>query len=85
MKRGTFLVFCVILLTACSINPETKVISDYLEGYGKDIGNYRVIFFVPADGCSSCVETSLTYSETTHWRVDNMGHCMFRKRTTHLI
>jgi hypothetical protein len=52
------------LLTACSVNPETKVISEYLEGYGKDISNYRVICFVPADGCNSCIEPSLKYSET---------------------
>jgi len=64
MRRGTFLSLCVILLTACSVNPETKVISEYLEGDGKDISKYRVICFVPADGCNSCIEPSFKYSET---------------------
>lgn len=64
MRCGIFLSICIILLTACSVNPETKIISEYLEGYGKDISNYRLICFVPADGCSSCIEPSPEYSET---------------------
>jgi len=64
MRRCNFLIITLFWILGCSVNEETKIISGYLEGYGKDISNYRLICFVPADGCSSCIEPSLEYSET---------------------
>ena len=64
MRKCIFLVLTLFWISGCSVNEETKVISGYLEGYGKDISDYGVICFVPADGCSSCIGPSLNYSIT---------------------
>jgi len=64
MRKCIFLVLTLFWISGCSVNEETKVISGYLEGYGKNITNYRIVCFVPADGCSSCIEPSLKYSVT---------------------
>lgn len=64
MRRCIFLFITLSLILGCSVNEETKKISGYLKDYGKNIGDYKVICFVPADGCSSCIEPSLKYSVT---------------------
>jgi len=64
MRRCIFLIITLFWISGCSVNEETKIITGYLEGFGKDIGDYRIICFIPADGCSSCIEPSLNYSLT---------------------
>jgi len=64
MRFCYFLVIIIFRITGCSVNKETRIISEYLEGYGKEISSYKIICFVPADGCSSCIEPSLNYSLT---------------------
>lgn len=58
-----FLLLFLIILS-CTVNPETKIIAKYLDSYGKELKDYKVICFVPADGCDICIEPSLRYSVT---------------------
>ncbi len=64
MKR--ILLFSLVFAASigCAVNEETRTISDYLDGFGKDINSYKVICFLPAEGCASCIEPSLEYSKT---------------------
>lgn len=59
------ILFAIILTFtfSCGKVNETKKLNSYLQSFGLDLKNYKVICFVPADGCSSCIEPSLDYSK----------------------
>ena len=44
MRRCIFLIITLFWISGCSVNEETKIITGYLEGFGKDIGDYRCIY-----------------------------------------
>lgn len=56
MKKLISLLLSIPILLGCTENTkETKTLSFYLHSYGIDIKNYKVISFIPANGCYSCI------------------------------
>ncbi len=64
MKRHLFWILLFSFLIGCSGDSDTKRLSGYLERFGKNIDNYKIVCIVPADGCGSCIAPSLEYSRT---------------------
>jgi hypothetical protein len=64
MRKFLFLSLIVASITGCTVNRETKILSAYLDSFGKNINTYKVVCIVPADGCGSCIAPSLEYSKT---------------------
>lgn len=64
MKYVLLISISLALFPGCSTNEETRVISEYLDNYGKSLKDFKVICFVPAEGCESCIQPTLEYSKT---------------------
>lgn len=52
----------------CCCNKETQVLDSYLKTFSLDLKNYKVISFIPADGCYSCLQPTLEYSKNANHR-----------------
>ena len=63
MKRTLFV--SIFILFSCSYSRDTvsKKLSSFLQTFSIDIKSYKVICFVPSDGCSSCIDPSIEYSK----------------------
>ena len=64
MKRHLLRILMISFLIGCTDDSETKRLSGYLDRLGKEISEYKVVCIVPADGCGSCIASSLEYSKT---------------------
>jgi hypothetical protein len=57
---------CTTLATmfiACGKSDDTKRLKSYLSAWGHDIRNFKIVCFVPVDGCVSCINPFLDYSK----------------------
>jgi hypothetical protein len=62
-KRICLYIAISIILSACKQDEnETKKLQNYLNSFSEQITDYKVICFVPVDGCESCIDPSLNYS-----------------------
>lgn len=65
MQRILFFSLLILSVFSCTNKSETKRLSSFLQVYSEDIKNYKVICFIPADGCTSCIYPSIDYSKKT--------------------
>ena len=67
MKMKSAFLFILISIFSCSCGKVnvTKTLDSYLQSFGVDLKYYKVVCFVPADGCGNCIDPSLDYSKKT--------------------
>jgi hypothetical protein len=53
------------LLLNCKSDSETKKVEFFLQTFNRNIANYKVICFVPVNGCGSCIENTLIFAKRT--------------------
>lgn len=63
MKKILYFSILILSIFSCTNKNETKSLSTFLQIYSEDIKNYKVICFIPSDGCTSCIYPSVDYSK----------------------
>jgi hypothetical protein len=63
MKNVILLTIILTFAISCVKVEESKKLYSYLESFGVDLKNYKVVCFVPVDGCGSCIDPSINYSK----------------------
>ena len=63
MKKTFFVSLLILIVCSCTMDTESKKLSSFLQTFAVDIKSYKVICFVPADGCRSCIDPSIIYSK----------------------
>jgi hypothetical protein len=56
----------LLIFARCENDNEFKKLENYLSTNSKNINNYKVICFVPIDGCGSCIEPSINYAKVAN-------------------
>lgn len=56
----------IFIFLGCNTNHDSQKLKDYLNKFGRDINDIKVIAFVPVDGCSSCLISTIEYSKTVN-------------------
>jgi hypothetical protein len=66
MKNKFAIIFLsMILMLSCVKDKETTKLDTYLKSFKLNINDYKVICFVPVDGCGSCINPSLNFARDT--------------------
>ena len=85
MKKITILtLFLTFALSSCNVK-ETKKLDSFLKPYGINILNYKVICFVPADGCGSCIGPSINYSKTANKNFLLVMSSIYKKSMDYIV
>lgn len=63
MKKTLLVCILILVVNNCTMDPETEKLGSFLTSFAIDIKSFKVICFVPADGCSSCINPSIEYSK----------------------
>ncbi len=63
MKLNILLFIYITLAISCSKDDETKKLTSFMESFSVNLKSYKVVCFVPADGCFDCIDPTLTYSK----------------------
>lgn len=79
------LLLSVFHIQACTRDKETNNLEKYLQSFNKNINDYKVICFVPVDGCGSCINPSLTYARDAREDYLLVMTSMFRKSIDNTI
>jgi len=61
MRKILLSAFIMYLISGCNTSNETKILSSYLHSFGVELNHYKVVAFVPSDGCSACITPTLDY------------------------
>lgn len=64
MKEKYFFVLFLVSILSCHSDNNYQKLGDYLIKFEKEINNYKVVAFVPVDGCSSCLISTIEYSKS---------------------
>jgi len=65
--RMKILFFLLCLLTvSCKQDKMMVSLNDFTKNYQISSKNYKVICFLPADGCSSCIDPTLNYVQNAN-------------------
>jgi hypothetical protein len=81
MKNTTILLILLIML-ACAGNKkedEGKLLTEYLNSFERNADEYKVVCFVPVDGCVACIDPSLQYAKTGQKKYLLVLTSMFKK------
>jgi hypothetical protein len=61
MNKTLFIIIAFIFILGCSTDAGTKKLNTFLQTFSVDIKNYKIVCFVPADGCHSCIDPTINY------------------------
>lgn len=62
MKLALKVFLFAFTVCSCSNTDESKRLENYLSEFNRNINEFKVISFVPANGCNSCVMPTLEFS-----------------------
>lgn len=75
----------VLLLCGCVKSRETDRLDSYLQTFGYNIEDYRIVCFVPVDGCSSCIAPTLNFSQKTRSDFLLVLSSIYTKSVNHVL
>ncbi len=84
-KLILILILIVSCFHACNKDQESSKLKDYLKTYNLNINDYKVICFVPVDGCGPCINPSLNYARNARQDYLLVMSSMFRKSIDNTI
>jgi hypothetical protein len=74
-----FIPFFIVFLSGCVKDPESEKLAIYLNTFNLKSDTYKVICFVPIDGCGTCINPSLNYAKHEKHGFLLIMTSMFRK------
>jgi hypothetical protein len=86
-KAGIYLLLFFLIIYACMQKKGNESINlqDYLLLFDSKIESYKVICFLPTDGCGSCIEPSLYYANTSDEKMLLVLTSIYRKSMDYAI
>lgn len=80
-----FSLILTIFLISCETHDESKKLENYLISFSLNIKDYKVICFVPVDGCGSCISPSIEYLKNTDKNVLLVLFSIYKKSIENTI
>lgn len=77
--------FFLVQFSCISKGGEKQNLHEYLSTFDQNIENYKVICFLPTDGCGSCIEPSLYYANTSDEKMLLVLTSIYRKSMDYTI
>ncbi len=79
MKNINLILFLGIFIISCTSDKETIEMDNFLKSFNLNINDYKVICFVPVDGCGTCIDPSLNYARDARKDYLLVMSSMYRK------
>ena len=85
MKSSYFYLVILTFMLGCGTDNETKQLSLYLDSFGYNLEDYKVIAFVPADGCANCIRSTLDFAKKANGNFLMVLSSISEKTNNHII
>ena len=85
MKKSLLFISLATIFITCGRTDDTKRLKSYLSTWGYDICKFRIVCFIPVDGCVSCINPFLDYSKNHYDCYLLVLYSIYEKSISHTI